>query len=883
MKSRDIRETFLSFFEKKGHKRVPSSPLIPAQDPTLLFTNAGMNQFKDVFLGLEKRSYTRAVSCQKCMRAGGKHNDLENVGFTPRHHTFFEMLGNFSFGDYFKREAIVWAWELITEVYKLSVDRLWVTIYEKDDEAWEIWVNDVGIADERVVRLGEKDNFWEMGDTGPCGPCSEIYYDFGESYGCGKETCGPGCECGRFLEFWNLVFMQYNRDAEGHLTPLPKPSIDTGMGIERIASILQGVYDNYHTDLFEPIIATICDRLQVEYRTSEPSHRAVRVIADHARAVAFLLAEGILPSNEGRGYVLRKIIRRALRFGQKLGAQQPFLHQISLHVVDLMKDVYPELEMARELIRNGCYAEEERFYRVIETGLHKLHDLMHQHREDRHLPGEDVFRLYDSYGLPLDFIEEIAREESYTIDYKGYERALEEQRERARSAWKGEEEFEGKEVYRQLAQRFTVRFHGYDHLTWEDAEVVALLNEKNEEVQELNEGERGKVILNETVFYGESGGQVGDQGVFHSEHAHCLVYDTKIYFHTLIVHHVEVREGVLRVGDKVAMEVPKEQRWATMRHHTGTHLLHAALREILGVHVKQAGSLVAPDRLRFDFTHFRALSREELEALEQRVNAQIMENKPVEIMFMNIDEALESGALAFFGDKYPDRVRVIQVGDFSKELCGGTHVRQTGDIGLFLIVKEGSIASGVRRIEAVCGEKALEYLQKRRRILLESSEILQVSEQDLPQKIELLQERTRELEKMYRDLRIRYLRAGGGTVWSREEEFNGYRVVEKLFEDVEMEELRSLADTYRSQPGTIVVLGAKSGKKAFLVVGIHPELKKLVNAGDMIRQLAPRIGGGGGGRPDFAQAGGSKPEHLVETLEYAYSLLKDKMMTVSHV
>ena len=877
MNSHDIREQFLAFFEQRGHRRVGSSPLVPAGDPTLLFTNAGMNQFKDVFLGVETRPYRRAASCQKCMRAGGKHNDLENVGFTPRHHTFFEMLGNFSFGDYFKKEAIPWAWELVTEVYRLPPERIWVTIFQTDDEAFDVWHRDVGLPEARIVRLGEKDNFWAMGDTGPCGPCSELYYDVGPGSGCGREDCRPGCDCDRFLEFWNLVFMQYNRAAGGELQALPRPSIDTGMGLERMAAILQGVFDNYHTDLFQPLIAVIGDELGVEYPTGEPTDRAVRVIADHARAVAFLLAEGVLPSNEGRGYVLRKIIRRALRFGKFAGRDRPYLYKIALYVVDQMKDVYPELWMGRDLIRDGCHAEEERFFKVIETGLLKFEDLMERHREDRRLPGREVFHLYDTFGLPLDLMEEIARERGFRLDRAGFQQGLQEQRERARSAWKGEESFAGVEVYRALSQKFSVRFHGYETLRWDGAAVLALLDDQRRPVDRLTAGQRGEAILDHTVFYGESGGQVGDRGILQGPRASARVVDTRIYFRSLIVHHVEVTEGVLEIGDEVQMEVPAERRYPTMRHHTGTHLLHAALREVLGLHVKQAGSLVAPDRLRFDFTHFSSVSREELEAIERLVNSKIYENLPVKIHTMPLDEALESGALAFFGDKYGDTVRVIQVEDFSKELCGGTHVRYTGDIGPFVILKESSVAAGVRRIEAVCGHRAVQVIQERRSRLDQAAALLKTGEAEVPERLEDLLQRYRRLQKEFERLQRSRLDRDLGSLFQEDVQIGPWRVHARAYDDLDMEELRYLADRLRSGPGHLAVLGSRKNGKAYLVIAVHKNQGGQVQAAELIRRIAPVIGGGGGGRPDFAQAGGNRPEAVVTAVREGLQIVKERL------
>ncbi len=881
MQSRDIREQFLRFFEAREHQRVPSSPLVPAGDPTLLFTNAGMNQFKDVFLGIETRPYRRATSCQKCMRAGGKHNDLENVGHTPRHHTFFEMLGNFSFGDYFKQEAIEWAWELVTEVFKIPPERIWVSVFETDDEAFTIWHRNVGLPEYRIARLGEKDNFWAMGDTGPSGPCTELHYDLGPDVGCGRPECAPGCDCGRFLEFWNLVFMQYNRQEDGTLVPLPNPSVDTGMGLERMASILQGVFDNYHTDLFMPIIEVIANEFQVNYPSGDPARdMAIRVMADHARAIAFVLSEGVFPSNEGRGYVMRKIIRRALRYGQVFERHEPYMYKFALFVIDFMRDVYPELEMGRELVRHACMAEEERFFRVLETGLAHLRDVFAAHTEDRVLPGREVFQLYDTYGVPVDLVEEIAREEGYQVDMEGFRAEMRAQQERARRAWKGEEVFEHMEVYRELSQRYSTRFLGYTHLQWEDARVLAILTPEKRSVRELRAGERGEVILDETVFYGESGGQVGDRGVMHTPHAQVEVVDTKIYFHKLTVHHVIVREGVLRVGDTVRMEVPRNRRWTTMQHHTATHLIHWALRERLGTHVKQTGSLVEPGRLRFDFTHFAPLSLQDIEELEYMVASKVYEDYPVEEKFMPIDEALRRGALAFFGEKYPDIVRVIQIADFSKELCGGTHVHHTGWVGPFIITREQSVGAGVRRIEALAGPYAVQYMQRQRDLITKALQIVKSSEKELIDRLHALLERNRQLQRELEQLRRKQLQGETtATIFRREEQTNGVRIVVRGYEDVPIEDLRAIADQLRSQERTIAILGGRTGQKAFLVVGVHRALADRLPAHEIIRPLAQMLGGGGGGRADFAQAGGRHPDKLIEVLQEALRTLMQRVRT----
>ncbi|NPA15941.1 MAG: alanine--tRNA ligase [Deferribacteres bacterium] len=869
MDSKTVRETFLDFFEKKGHVRVKSSSLIPHGDPTLLFTNAGMVQFKNVFLGKEKRPYTRATSCQKCMRAGGKHNDLENVGKTARHHTFFEMLGNFSFGDYFKREAILFAWELLTEVYKLPKDRLWVTIFRDDDEAFEIWTKEVGFPAERIVRMGEKDNFWAMGDTGPCGPCSEIIIDQGEEMSCGPNCGIDTCDCDRFLELWNLVFMQFNRREDGTLEPLPRPSIDTGMGLERLVAVLQGKRSNFDTDLFAPIIDYICDISGTEYGRDEKKDVSVRVIADHSRAVAFLLADGLLPSNEGRGYVLRRIIRRAARHGRLLGLDRPFLYRVTGVVVDKMGDVYPELIDARDFIAQVTKAEEERFSHTLEQGMRVLDEILERVRAEggKVIDGKSLFRLYDTYGFPLDLVQDVADEEGLILDLEGFEREMEAQRERARASWVGSGEEDVPEVYKEIKEAVgpTV-FKGYDtdSLT---TEVVALVKE-GRLVDELKEGEEGEVFLSETPFYGESGGQVGDTGVIKSEGGLFEVADTQKPDGELFVHRGRVKRGLIRKGDKVVAQIDSERRRTTEAHHTATHLLHWALREVLGPHVKQAGSLVAPERLRFDFTHFSALSPEQIEKIERLVNQKIWENHEVYKIITHIDEALKMGAMALFGEKYGEEVRVIKIGDFSIELCGGTHVKRTGDIGMFKITHEGGVSSGVRRIEAVARDRVYEYLLKKERILKEIDELLRAKEGEEAEKITRLQKRIKELEKELEKARTVSASDVLSEIMKNAVEKDGYRVVYGVVDDFDMGALRDLVDQLKKKVGSgVILLVSRGASGVSMVVGVTDDLTDKFNASRIVKEVAKVVGGGGGGRADMAQAGGRNKEKIDDAVK----------------
>ncbi|MDH4231232.1 MAG: alanine--tRNA ligase, partial [Nitrospirota bacterium] len=746
MTSNEIRNAFLDFFRSRGHEIVPSSSLIPGNDPSLLFTNAGMVQFKSVFLGEEVRAYKRAVSSQKCMRAGGKHNDLENVGYTARHHTFFEMLGNFSFGDYFKRDAILFAWELLTKEYKLPKERLWVSVFEEDDEAAQLWETLTDISTQKIVRLGAKDNFWQMGDTGPCGPCSEIIIDQGSGIGCGSPDCAVGCDCDRFLEIWNLVFMQYDRDKSGTLTPLPKPSIDTGMGLERLSAVLQGKHNNFDTDIFAGIISAICSYAKKSYGADKRTDTAIRVIADHIRSITFLLSEGLIPSNEGRGYVLRRIIRRASRYSKSLDIEEPVLYKLCESVADSLGSVYPELLDEKPRVQKMLQLEEERFNKTLEQGLIMLNGIIAPMKKTgiKIIPGEELFKLYDTYGFPLDIAKDVAGEHDLQIDEPGFHKEMEMQKAKARSSWSAEE-FAVAPVYKDLLQQFqkTV-FVGYD--TFETEATVLALVRDGKIIQELPEGSTGEALLDKTPFYAESGGQAGDVGLFRTSEVKAVVTDTKKPLEGMHIHKIRMKKGALKTGEKIRCSVDRDSRTATMRNHTTTHLLHSALKNLLGEHVKQAGSYVAPERLRFDFTHFDSLNRETIESIEDEVNDVILRNITVATTLMDTKKAVESGVTALFGEKYGDTVRVVRVSDVSAELCGGTHVSATGDIGLFKILSEGSVASGIRRIEAVTGKEAIKEFRSDESELRKIAEILKTSENPSDKLQKLLLE-MKELEK----------------------------------------------------------------------------------------------------------------------------------------
>lgn len=860
MKTSEIRRLFLEFFKKKGHAVVPSSSLVPTNDPTLLFTNAGMNQFKDVFLGLEKRSYKRATSVQKCMRAGGKHNDLEVVGLTHRHHTFFEMLGNFSFGDYFKKEAIEFAWELLTQVFNLPTERLWITVYKDDEEAFEIWSRHIGVPEEKIVRMGEKDNFWTMGDTGPCGPCTEIHYDLGPEMG----NCSIEDDCDRFLELWNLVFMQFNRDETGKLSPLPSPSIDTGMGLERIASVLQRKHSNFDIDIIRPIISAVEDESGVSYGTNSMLDISFRVIADHLRAITFLITDGVLPANDGRGYVLRRIIRRAYRHGRKLGIYQPFLYKKARIVVDLMEDHYPELRSSLELVEKIILMEEQRFHRTLTLGMERYEELLSKLEEEgkNKVPGDQIFKLYDTYGFPVDFAKELAEERGLEVDMQEFERNMEEQRRKARSAWKGYEEAEEKRKYEGLPY---ARFTGYDEEKT-NGKVLALFKGE-EKVTSLKEGDEGEIILDKTPFYGESGGQVGDTGTIKGEGFEVEVLDTQRPSLGLIVHIGKVKKGEIRVGDVVIAEIDHQRRSAIRRHHTATHILHKALRLVLGPHIKQSGSVVDEHRLRFDFTHYEKPSREQLMEVERVANKAVLANYPVVVKITTQEEAIKEGAIALFHEKYGDRVRVISIGDFSSELCGGTHVKRSGDIGLIKIIAEESVSAGVRRIEAVAGLEALKWVQEKDEAIRRLQESLGVPFDKIKEYVEKLRQELKEARK----------RKISRTEISEVEpkEIKGVKAVAIKIEG-EREEAHNLVDSLRKKfsPAAVLVAFTKSGRP-FLVLGLTDDIADKLDAGKMIRKIAREIGGGGGGRKTFAEAGGRDAKGIERAFEIFYREIEE--------
>ena len=870
-----IRDAFLRYFKGKGHEVVSSSSLIPANDPTLLFTNAGMNQFKGIFLGEEDRGYKRAATSQKCVRAGGKHNDLENVGRTARHHTFFEMLGNFSFGDYFKRDAIAFAWEFLTVEMALPKERLWVTVFREDDEAEALWLEVTGIPKERITRLDEKDNFWQMGDTGPCGPCSEILVDQGADVGCGSPDCRVGCDCDRFLELWNLVFMQFNRDAKGKLTPLPRPSIDTGMGLERITAVVQGFKNNYDSDLFQRLISNISKIAGKRYGDNPDNDVSMRVISDHGRAVTFLIGDGAIPSNEGRGYVLRRIMRRAARHGKLLGLDKPFLYTVSGWIIDQMSEAYPELAGQRDYIARVIKIEEERFSETLDNGLRLLEEEVAglKARGEKVIPGETVFKLYDTYGFPVDLTEDIVKGRDITLDMEGFEREMAYQRDRAKASWKGNLEDRARDIYRGIASHIGgVNPLCYDHLSAKSRVIKIVKN--GEIVESVFEGDEVEVITEETPFYGESGGQLGDRGVIKTESLVMDVEDTIKPLPNLIVHKGKIVKGELREGDIVHLIVDKELRGASALNHTATHILHEALREVLGNHVKQAGSQVGSDRLRFDFSHFSAMTDGEIRRVEAIVNEKVRENLSVETRVMSPDEAVKEGAMALFGEKYGDLVRVVSVGEFSKELCGGTHTGRSGDIGIFKIISEGGVAAGVRRIEAVTGEAAYKNLLSIEDYLQEAASILKTRPESLVDRLSKLLQREKELEKTVSSLKMKL--AGGETddLISNVREVKGVKVLSVKIEISDPKEIKEMADRLKEKIGSgIIVLGSSDGTKSTLVVAVTGDLTKRYHAGNLVKELAKVVGGSGGGRPDMAQAGGPDVSRLDEALNKVFEII----------
>ncbi|MBS6741109.1 alanyl-tRNA synthetase [Enterobacter sp. NFR05] len=849
----EIRQAFLDFFHSKGHQVVASSSLVPNNDPTLLFTNAGMNQFKDVFLGLDKRNYSRATTAQRCVRAGGKHNDLENVGYTARHHTFFEMLGNFSFGDYFKHDAIQYAWELLTgdNWFKLPKERLWVTVYETDDEAYEIWEKEVGIPRERIIRIGDNkgapyasDNFWQMGDTGPCGPCTEIFYDHGDHIW-GGPPGSPEEDGDRYIEIWNIVFMQFNRQADGTMEPLPKPSVDTGMGLERITAVLQHVNSNYEIDLFSKLIKAVADVTGA----TDLSNKSLRVIADHIRSCAFLIADGVIPSNENRGYVLRRIIRRAIRHGNMLGAKDTFFYKLVGPLLDVMGSAGEELKRQQAQVEQVLKTEEEQFARTLERGLALLDEELAKLKGDT-LDGETAFRLYDTYGFPVDLTADVCRERNLKVDEKGFEAAMEEQRRRAR-----ESSGFGADYNAMIRVDGSSEFKGYDHLEL-TGKVTALFVD-GKAVNEVNAGQDAVVILDQTPFYAESGGQVGDKGELKGNGFTFTVNDTQKYGQA-IGHLGRVATGSLKVGDGVKAEVDEARRLRIRLNHSATHLMHAALRDVLGTHVAQKGSLVNDKALRFDFSHFEAMKPSEIRAVEDLVNAQIRRNLPIETNIMDIDAAKASGAMALFGEKYDDRVRVLRMGDFSTELCGGTHASRTGDIGLFRIVSESGTAAGVRRIEAVTGEGAIAALHAQSDQLQDIAQLLKGDSANLGDKVRSALERTRQLEKELQQLKEQQAAQESASLTGKAEDINGVKLLVSVLEGVEPKMLRTMVDDLKNQLGSaVIVLATVAEGKVSLIAGVSKDVTDRVKAGELVGMVAQQVGGKGGGRPDMAQAGGT--------------------------
>jgi len=907
-----IRRRFLDFFVQRGHKEVHSASLVPANDPTLLFTNAGMNQFKDVFLGLEKRDYSRATTSQKCVRAGGKHNDLENVGFTNRHHTFFEMLGNFSFGDYFKKDAIAYAWELITspEWFGIAKDKLYVTTFKgeggvaRDVEAFDLWIAQ-GVAKDRIYEMGLKDNFWQMGDTGPCGPCSEIHYDMGPAASDqGHTDCQFGCECGRYVEVWNLVFMQFDRDASGKLNPLPKPSIDTGMGLERVTAVLQGVISNYDTDLFTPLIKRAAEltgaslKKELNKESLTKSAASLRVIADHSRAATFLISDGVLPANEGRGYVLRKIIRRAITHGRLLGQTKPFLFQMVFAVRDLMQDAYPELRETADRVSKAVQVEETRFAHTMDVGLEKLESLLKSSVEK--LAGEDAFKLYDTFGMPLDFMQDAARDQGIEFDKSGFDRAMDEQKTRARASWKGAAKQTANPAYQQLPKS---EFEGYRQTRSDGCEVLAIIH-AGQGAQELKAGESGEIVLDHTPFYAEAGGQVGDRGWLYSDDHNTVIGEVKGCYYPIqgVRAHQIVAKHAIRVGDRVDAVVNTDIRQATMRNHTATHLLHAGLREVLGRHVKQAGSLVAPNHLRFDFSHFAAVEDEELQDIEDIINRELLRNQKVEtIVDVPIDVAVnEYHAMALFGEKYGDKVRVVRIGDFSTELCGGTHTAATGEIGLIKILKEGSVSSGVRRVEAVTGEGSLAHFRRDHELenvvsAFVSPTLAQKARKDgaaspdsgtdsvtsfspaeaLKAELEKKDAEIRRLTRELDQVRMKSASSSTANIGDRVKEVKGVKVLAHRVDNLERAQLRTLVDQLRDKIGSgVVILGSASNGNVALIVGVTKDLTGRVQAGKVIGPVAQKVGGKGGGRPDLAEAGGKDASALDAALDGAYAVVE---------
>lgn len=859
----EIRCAFLDFFAARGHQKVSSSSLVPANDPTLLFTNAGMNQFKDVFLGTESRSYDKATSSQRCVRAGGKHNDLENVGYTARHHTFFEMLGNFSFGDYFKTEAIQYAWEFLTTELRLPKEKLLVTVYHEDDEAFDIWANKIGLPENKIIRISTSDNFWSMGDTGPCGPCSEIFYDHGEHIWGGPPGT-PEEDGDRFIEIWNLVFMQFNRQSDGTMQPLPKPSIDTGMGLERISAIIQNVHSNYEIDIFQNLIEASAKVVGAK----DKQDKSLRVIADHIRSCSFLICDGVIPSNEGRGYVLRRIIRRAVRHGNKLGATEVFFYRLVAALEAQMAEAYPELSSNRELIEKVLRTEEEQFSRTLERGMSILNEALGELTSDV-VPGELVFKLYDTYGFPADLTNDVAREKGLRIDEAGFQASMAAQRKRAQQASQFDTDYN-----ELLKSDSTSEFTGYD-LDTDQAEIIELFA-NGQQVQKLSAGEDGVVVLDKSPFYAEAGGQAGDSGTLKTSSGSFIVKDTVKLGNAIA--HKGAAQVDLQVGDLVQAEFDTVRREAIKLNHSATHLMHAALKNVLGDHVNQKGSLVSEDRFRFDFSHFEAVTNEQLQCVERLVNQQIRANHRLQTELMNLDEAKAAGAMALFGEKYAEDVRVVSMGNFSMELCGGTHVQRTGDIGFFKIISESGIAAGIRRIEAVTGEKALDLVQTQGQQMNHIASLLKTDTQGLSTRITQLVDQNKIIEKELEKLKRQLASNASTDVLSEVFEIKGVKVLATVLQDIEAKELRTMVDDFKNKLGSaIIVLGIADGSKVSLIVGVTKDLVSKIKAGEVVNFVAQQVGGKGGGRPDMAQAGGSQPENLDSAIASVKALLEEKL------
>ncbi len=861
MKSNDLREAFLNYFKDNGHTIVKSAPLVPQNDPSLLFVNAGMVQFKDVFLGKEKRDYKRATSCQKCVRAGGKHNDLENVGFTARHHTFFEMLGNFSFGDYFKKDAIHFGWEFITKTLSIPEDRLWVTVFEEDDEAFEIWNKQEGVSSSRIIRMGVKDNFWSMGDTGPCGPCSELHIDQGPDVGCGRPECSVACDCDRYLELWNLVFMQFDRDKNGKMTPLPKPSIDTGLGLERVSAILQGVHSNFDTDLFVPIINSVSDFFNIPYGEKEDDDVAVRVISDHLRATDFLIADGVFPDKEGRGYVLRRIMRRAMRFGKKLGAKEPFLHKFIDLVNREMGDVYPELIQNRDMIVNIVRNEEQQFFETLEAGL-KILNTIFKNSNSRSISAQDAFKLYDTYGFPIDLTVDIAKENGFDVDMDGFGKLLTKQRETSKAAWKGAGGISVSNVFGEVYKKTSkTEFIGYEEFE-STSNLLAIIDEDENIIDETLQKGTYYFVFDKTPFYAESGGQIADSGFIFNKESKAFVEDVQKYFNgNLFVHKVNLLNGNFSVNEKYTLRINIAKRKDIARHHTATHLLDAALMKILGKHVRQAGSLVTDTRLRFDFTHFSKPTDEEINRIEMMINAWIVENYPVTTQIMEMEDAIKSGAVALFEEKYEDRVRVVSVDGVSKELCGGTHVKASGEIGLFKIVGESALSKGVRRIEAKVGINAYEYIKAKEEILKGISRKLGVGISDINKKIDELMTKKR---KEHGEIKLEFDKANLKNI-------NDIDIYVDILDNLDISTLRHIGDSIKAKIGSgVVLLFNKKDGKVNVISMVTKDMTAKVKAKDIVFHVSKKLNGKGGGKDEFAQGGGKNINeigHIIEHLE----------------